>query len=185
MRRGRNDHEASLGLRSAGTWVGEPGKLLQECGWGHDLEQGKLSAKFLAFGGVLLHQISQVPFVPRNQIRCMDRHRQISVRLVFGVTRQRKGFGWTRNMNRNSLHVPNEDVNALGCQGRIPACEFGTERNISQFREGGVAKKENRLAGQYAIDAPGGGLPAADEGLDEHHGIENDTGRSGGQRWFR
>ena len=86
-------------------------------------------------------------------------------------------------MDGDGLHVTYEGSYALGRQMRITMSEFGAQRNIRYFRQDDVAKEKNHFACQGPLHAGGSGPAAADQGLHENNGIEDNAGMS--QRWFR
>src|SRR5947208_3281462 len=71
----------------------------------HDLKVWEALAEIDALGRVLLHQISQVPMIPRHQVLCVARYCEIDERLVLWVAAKSKRLRRRSDMDRDRSNV--------------------------------------------------------------------------------
>ena len=147
---------------------------------GQDRELGEFLTELAAFGGVAPHEVGQVALVPGHQVCRIHGDGQIGIGLVLGIARQCEDLRGSRQVDGGSLDVAYKSVDALRGELGVAGSEFRAQRNVAEFCEDGITEEENRLAGEYSVQASRRWPAPTDERLDEHHGIEDDTRRSQG-----
>ena len=86
-------------------------------------------------------------------------------------------------MDSNRLHTANEAVHTLRRQVRVATCQFRPERNFLDLCKNSIAEEQNHFPIQCPLHTGSRWPSAADQGLDENDGVEDDSRRS--QCWFR